>query len=87
MYSHFNRPSREVVSLVEGMQRATLVQSVTGYVTFALSGVSNGILPDMSFQLTQATWRQTVCFWGGRAAGGMQSLSFIAFGIYSLIAF
>ncbi|CAK9104298.1 Uncharacterized protein SCF082_LOCUS48679 [Durusdinium trenchii] len=45
--------SSQVVSLVEGMQRATLVQSVTGYVTFALSGVSNGILPDMSFQLTQ----------------------------------
>jgi len=43
----------EVVSMVERMQRSTTMLSVTGYVTLALAGASQGFLPDMSFQLAQ----------------------------------
>lgn len=43
--------SGNVVSLVEGMQRATIMFSVTGYVTLQLAGGSGGIFPDVSFQL------------------------------------
>lgn len=44
----------KVVSMVEGMQRSTSMLSVTGYLTLALAAPSNGILPDMSFQVTLA---------------------------------
>jgi hypothetical protein len=40
--------------MVEGMQRSTSMLSVTGYLTLALAAPSNGILPDMSFQVTLA---------------------------------
>lgn len=43
----------QVVSMVEGMQRSTSMLSVTGYLTLALAAPSNGILPDMSFQVFQ----------------------------------
>lgn len=43
----------QVVSMVEGMQRSTSMLAVTGYLTFALAAASNGILPDMSFQVFQ----------------------------------
>ena len=39
--------------MVEGIQKATSMMSVTGYLTLELSVPSNGILPDMSFQVAQ----------------------------------
>ena len=36
----------QVVSMVEGMQRSTTMLSVTGYVTLALAGASQGFLPE-----------------------------------------
>lgn len=42
----------QVVSMVEGMQRSTTMLSVTGYVTLALSGASQGILPEFWLEKT-----------------------------------
>ena len=46
-------PATQVIELVEGIQKATSMLSVTGYLTLELSVPSNGILPDMSFQVAQ----------------------------------
>ena len=46
----------QVVSMVERMQRSTTMLSVTGYVTLALAGASQGILPE--FWLETNRWSQ-----------------------------
>jgi len=45
----------DVVDLVRNIQHSTFMFVLTGFVTLALSGPTQGILPDLSFQLTSVS--------------------------------